>query len=44
MIHLADSADELRQGGKDWQVGWKGIPMNNCSSGNRDCLSGNLSI
>ena len=30
MDHLADSAAELRQGGKDWYVGWQGIPMNNC--------------
>ena len=30
MDHLADSAAELRQGGKDWYVDWQGIPMNNC--------------
>ena len=30
MDHLADSAAELRQGEKDWYVGWQGIPMNNC--------------
>ena len=27
--HLANSTAELRQGGKDWYVGWQGIPMNN---------------
>ena len=30
MDHLADSAAEVHQGGKDWYVGWQGIPMNNC--------------
>ena len=30
MDHPADSAAELRQGGKDWYVGWQGIPMNSC--------------
>ena len=29
MDHLANSTAELRQGGKNWYVGWQGIPMNN---------------
>ena len=28
-VHLENSAAELRKGGKDWYVGWQGIPMNN---------------
>ena len=48
MGHLADSAAELCQGGKDWFVGWQGIPMNNCPWGKREPVkvfkSGNLSL
>ena len=29
MDHLANTATELRQGGKGWYVGWQGISMNN---------------
>ena len=30
MDHLANRTAELRQGGKDWYVGWQSIPVNNC--------------
>ena len=30
MGHLADGTAELHHGGKNWYVGWQGIPMNNC--------------
>ena len=33
MDRLANSTAELHQGGKDWYVGWQGIPMNNWPSG-----------
>ena len=45
--HLANSAAELRQGGKGWYAGWQGIPMNNCPWGKCKTVtvfkSGNLS-
>ena len=48
MDHLADSTAELRQGGKDWYVGWQGIPMNNCPREKCEPVtvfkSGNLSM
>ena len=48
MDHLA-SAAELRQGGKDWYVGWWGIPINNCPREKCEHVtavlkSGNLSV
>ena len=30
MDHLANRTAELRQGGKDWHMGWHDIPVNNC--------------
>ena len=48
MNHLADSAAELCGGGKDWYVGWQGIPMKNCPWENFNPVigfkSGNLSV
>ena len=29
MDHLANRTAELREGGKNWYVGWQGIAMNN---------------
>ena len=29
MNHMENSTAELRQGVKDWYVGWQGIPMYN---------------
>ena len=45
MDHLANSAAELRQSGKDWHVGWQGIPLNNCPCEPViDFKSGSLSV
>ena len=45
MDHLTNrAAVRRRQGGKDWYVDWKGIPMSNCPWEKCEPVIGNLSI